>query len=305
MNLGESQLSVSNLHTLWYRVSGNTEGKKIILCNGGPGGESKDSHLEVYDLTKVCIIQFDQRGCGKSTPRGELTENSTDTIIQDIENLRRHLEIDTWFVAGSSWGSTLALLYAQAYPQRVKGLLLSSIFLARKQDLEWLETGVTQFFPELVDYRNDLLSQWGCAGQDWTTLANTWIQSDDEEYQRKSLALYSSWEGNFYQLESRMKQVHTEDVDLDQVSGSRIYHHYLSHRFFLSAYSILDKCQALEDIPTVMLHGRYDMICPPEQAYQLHKLLPSSRLEITNFDGHKFSAETRRLQRYLWNSLLL
>lgn len=302
MILSEGLLSVSDIHSIYYIHQGNPGGPVILSLHGGPGGHSKSSHLESLDLDVVQVVQIDQRGCGQSTPAGEIRENTLDDLVDDIEKIREHLGIDTWYVSGASWGSTLALVYAQRYPERVQGLFVTSVFLGREQDIDWLNNGVQQFFPELETFREHLLE--GEHMSNWRDLSYNWIMSEDEELQRRSLAISASWEGNVYQLESRMRLQPPEDMDLLEVPGARVYHHYDQHRFFMDGYSILDNCAQIAHIPIMILHGRYDMMCPPEQAYILHRQVPLSRLEITNFDGHKISAESRRVQRYMWRELL-
>jgi proline iminopeptidase len=302
MTTVEGKIQTQSTHNIWYRVSGNQQGIPILLCNGGPGGYSKDEILQDFDLQQVWVIQFDERGCGRSTPTGELDENTLSHTLEDIERLRECLGVAQWVVSGSSWGSTVALRYAQQYSNRVRGLFLGSVFLGRRQDIDWLDREVMRFFPELHQFAHSLLRDVPL--EEWHQQVYDSLMSQDENLHRQALAFVSSWDGNLYQLASPVRLFDPAQVDMEYLSAARIYAHYHHHLFFLKDYDILEHCDDIVDIPTMILHGRYDMMCPPEQAYALHTRLPKSQLEITNFDGHKLSAETRRLRGYMWRELL-
>lgn len=302
-NTVEYQVVVSDLHTLYVRESGNPKGVPVVQLHGGPGSQSKDSHREIFDLNLFRVIQIDQRGCGLSTPLGEIQENTTQDLVEDIERVREYLEIDQWIVSGASWGSTLALLYAEAYPERVRGLFVRSIFLARNQDIDWLHTGVAEFFPDLWEVRKQQMNELGVTSNDLSAKLFEMLQSDDIELQKKAVAIYASWEVNFLNLESRFMIPTVEEVDEAYIPGNLVYHHYDVNRFFVKENQILANVDKIRDIPTVIVHGRYDMICRPAQAYELYQELTNATLEITNFDGHSFGGETKRLMKYLVKTL--
>ena len=303
-NVREYTVGVSNVHTVYVRETGNPTGVPVVQIHGGPGSQSKESHVGLFDLDVFRVIQIDQRGCGRSTPLGEIQENTTQDLIEDMERVREYLNIDQWIVSGASWGSTLALLYAEAYPERVRGLFVRSIFLARKQDIDWLHTGVAEFFPDLWEIRKQQMQELGVTADQLSAKLFEMLQSEDIAVQKKAVAIYASWEVNFLNLENRFMIPTPDEVDEEYIPGNLVYHHYDVNGFFVKENQILANVDKIRDIPTVIVHGRYDMICRPSQAYELYQELTYATLEITNFDGHTFGGETKRLMRYLVKTLV-
>lgn len=299
-------LQVSDIHQLWFAESGNPEGIPVVSLHGGPGSRSKPHHLNLYDLDKVRVIQFDQRGSGRSTPQGEIKENTTTHLISDIEKLRAYLEVDQWIVSGGSWGSTLGLLYAEKHPEQILGLFLTSIYLARSKDSKWLlqEGGASKVFPDLWEKKSLILAQ---ADLDPKLLSKDLLEileSSDPIKRQAAIESIIAWEANLLPLENDFKFPSGEEITEENINSSRILLHYDANNYFIEDNQILDQIDRIKHLPTYILHGRYDMICLLEQSYLVHQALENSVLEIGNYDGHMISKETKKLQVYMFLELL-
>lgn len=285
----EGWLPVSRIHKLYYSQAGNPSGLPVVFFHGGPGYHSNPDHRRFFNPDRYRIILFDQRGCGQSIPLGEIAENTTQDLIADAEALRIHLGIRQWVVAGSSWGSTLALVYASQHPTAVKHLLLRGIFLARSEDIRWLEEEhhVRPIYPELFEARERLLLSLGVnphAPLLYQRLFSLFEQSSSTT--KALICQVASWENHFMSavgdpLSEIMIEPSSEDI-----SHCRVYLHYLSHHCFLGEHQILDLKDVLNDIPTDIIHGRLDLVCPYIQAWELHKALPQSNLHSIAGAGH-------------------
>ncbi len=285
----EEHLKVSSLHKVYFAEYGDSQGIPVVFIHGGPGDKGKVSYLDYLpeDLNFRAIL-FDQRGCGQSLPVGEIKQNTTADLIEDINKLRQHLNIDKWYVVGGSWGSTLALLYAQAYPTQVIGLFLRNIALMRYQDLAWIysEDGVGRFFP---DKKERLKKYMENHKLDWSNLIShvyQVLQSNSLVQKKQTVSLLSDWEWGAMNLDVPIHQIRVEEIDEKWIASFNIYIHYAFNRFFIKENQILDNLDRIKNIPTTIVHGRYDMLCPPEQAYSLHKKLPKSKLVFVNYSGH-------------------
>lgn len=283
-------LNTESEHKIYYEVSGNQEGVPVIFLHGGPGGSSSEKHREFFDPKYYKIIIFDQRGCGKSTPSCSLINNTTDYLIQDINNLTKMLDIDKFILFGGSWGSTLALIYAIRNPERVLSLVLRGIFLCRKSDIDWLyQNGVEQFFPEYFeDYMNYLSAE---ERKDALTSYYKRMTSSD-----RTVALQAATKfANLESITSTIKTVEPNSDDKHILEIATLEAHYFVNDSFLPSDDyILENTNKIENIPTYIVHGRYDMVCRPSSAYDLHKKLKNSQLYYTNLAGHSlFEEETK------------
>ena len=279
-------LRVSDLHTIYFEQSGNPQGKPVIFLHGGPGGSSLPVFRQYFDPAKWRIVIFDQRGCGRSTPHAELRENTTWDLVSDIETLRSHLKISQWVVSGGSWGSTLSLAYSQTHLDRCLGLILRGIFLLRRKEILWFyQEGASYLFPDAwedylqpipLDERADLLSAFYRR-----------LTSDDAQIRQEAARAWSVWEGTTSRLipdpKSQSRFADAEFAD----AFARIECHYFINRGFLEPDDqLLQNCDRIRHLPTVIVQGRYDVVCPMTSAWDLHKALPDAELVVVPDAGH-------------------
>jgi len=278
-------LKVTELHTIAWERAGNPDGIPVIVIHGGPGGGSQASYRRYFDPNKFDIIQFDQRGCGQSTPYAELDDNNTQASISDLEMLRQHFGIETWHVFGGSWGSTLALIYAQNYPEKVQSLVLRGIFMCRKSELHWFyQDGASHIFPDAFDSYRDHIPV-----NEQDNLIEAYysrLTSDDVEIQRAAAREWTRWEMATSRLFPDPEYLEkAEDLDF-AVAFARIECHYFINAIFVEEAYILNHTEKIENIPTVIVQGRYDVVCPAKSAWELHKALPKSNLIMVPDAGH-------------------
>ncbi len=278
-------LAVEKPHQLYIEESGNPEGFPVLFVHGGPGLGTESFQRCFFDPEKYRIILFDQRGSGKSTPHAELTNNHTQALVKDIESIREYLKIEKWVLFGTSFGSTLSLLYAQKYPQHVHGLILHGVFLGRTQDICWFyEQGANEVFP---DYWEEFVHFLSAEEQGHVIKAYYKRLTGSDELARMSAAKnWSLWQARCSSLQLR-NQVLERFSDVHVALGlACIETHYLHHACFLSDYAILANMDALKNIPGFIIHGRYDMISPLQCAWELHKAWVASELFIVRDAGH-------------------
>jgi|AntRauTorckE6833_2_1112554.scaffolds.fasta_scaffold28138_1 proline iminopeptidase len=295
-------------HSVYYAEYGNTDGPKILTLHGGPGDHTKVSHVMAYDLTKYHVIGFDQRGCGKSQPAARVLSNSTQDLIKDIERLRVYLSIDSWFVAGGSWGTTLALVYAQTFPDKVRGLMMSSVFLGDSFEIEWAftgESGVAKLFPDLWDKRQSDFKKFGVSATKAAEFFSDKLRDGDEEEKKHIIASIMSWEGNLLSSYRPELLMSPSEVDQEAVNYATVYLHYEAHNFFLADKQIIENISAIKHIPIVMIHGRYDVLCPAVSAWEIHKAHSNARLEILPQSHHSFGADGQQARKFLYEAFLL
>lgn len=282
-------LPVSDLHEVYYEVSGKPDGKPVIVCHGGPGGGSTPSMRRYFDPERYRIVVFDQRGCGKSHPHAELRENTTWRLIEDMEALRRRLDIDRWQVFGGSWGSTLALAYAETHPDRVSELVLRGIFCLRREELLWFyQEGASWMFPDLweafvepipEDERGDLMAAYFRR-----------LTGDDEAEKLKAAKAWSRWEGATVSLFPCEERVESFSDDAFATAFARIECHYFINRgFFEREGQVLADVGKIRHIPAVIVQGRYDVVTPAVTAWTLHKAWPESEFCLVQDAGHAAS----------------
>lgn len=283
------RLAVSDLHTLYYEECGNPRGQPLVLLHGGPGGGIDPLYRRYFDPRRWRLVLFDQRGCGKSTPHAELRENTTWDLVADIERLRQHLAIERWLVFGGSWGSTLALAYAERHPACVRALVLRGIFLLRASELHWFyQEGASHLFADAwEDYlapipareRHDLIAAYYKR-----------LTSRRPTTRRRAAHAWSLWE-------ARTSKLVTDPALLRRFGGShfadafaRIEAHYFVNRGFLRRDDqLLREVANIRHIPGVIVQGRYDVVCPLRSAWALHRAWPEARMVVVPAAGHSMT----------------
>ena len=279
-------LAVSALHTLYYEESGNPKGKPVVFLHGGPGGGANTKCRRFFDPAIYRIVLFDQRGCGKSTPHAELTDNTTWHLVADIEQLREHLKIDRWQVVGGSWGSTLALAYAQTHPEKVTELVLRGIFLLRRQELEWFyQNGCNALYADAWEAYRDAIPDVERA--DMMGAYYRRLTSDDPKVRVAAARAWSVWEGATSYLYQDRSHIASNGQDEFALAFARIECHYFVNGGFLEHEDqLLRNVDRIRHIPTVIVQGRYDVVCPMRSAWDLHRVWPESDLKIVQDAGH-------------------
>ena len=278
-------LKVSSLHSIYWETSGNPKGTSVLIIHGGPGGGSSPAYRRYFDPNKFNIIQFDQRGCGRSLPHSELKENSTLHLIDDIEKLRQFLKIDFWHVFGGSWGSTLSLIYAIQHPIRVLSLTLRGIFLCRQTELNWFyQKGASEIFPEEFDLYQSVIPEK--ERFDFIKAFYKRLTSDDSAERSTAAYAWTRWEMSTSYLMPKKLSIKKADNDYFSDSFARIECHYFINKIFLEENYILKNLVNLKNIPVSIVQGRYDVVCPMRSAWDLNKSLPSSKLHVINNAGH-------------------
>ncbi|ERP89976.1 proline iminopeptidase [Marinobacter sp. ES-1] len=282
------RLAVDEPHELYLEESGNPDGIPVLVVHGGPGGGCEDYHRRFFDAERFRIILMDQRGAGRSTPLAELEGNSTDKLVKDMETIRQFLGIDRWLLFGGSWGSTLSLVYAETYPERVLGLVLRGIFLCRPRDIQWFyQEGASRVFP---DYWQDFLAPIPEAERgDMVTAYYRRLTSANELEQIQAAKAWSIWEGRCATLHPNPKVVEHFGHPHVAIALARIECHYFMNNAFLEPDQIVRDAGRLAGIPGVIVHGRYDMVCPLDNALALHRAWPEAELHIIRDAGHSAS----------------
>ena len=279
-------LAVSPIHTIYYEQSGNPDGTPVVFLHGGPGGGTVPDYRRFFDPAAYRIVLFDQRGAGKSTPHASLEENTTWHLVEDIEKLRRHLGIDSWVVFGGSWGSTLALAYAQTHPERVRALVLRGIFLCRSKEIRWFyQEGASWIYPDVWEQylgvippaeRNDMLSAY-----------HRRLTSGDEATRVEAARAWSVWEGSTSKLFPDQGLIdHFGDPHF-AIAFARIEcHYFMNNAFFPTDNYLIENVGKIRHIPAVIVQGRYDVVCPIQSAWELHRAWPEADLRVTPDAGH-------------------
>jgi len=278
-------LEVDHPHMLYVEECGNPRGVPVVFLHGGPGAGCEPYHRSFFDPEAYHIVLFDQRGCGRSSPHAELEGNTTQALVADMEAIRRQLGIEKWVVFGGSWGSTLALVYAETHPDRVLGLILRGIFLCRRDEIDWFyQRGANRIFP---DYWEDYLSVIPeDERHDMVQAYYRRLTSKDELARMAAAKAWSRWEGRAATLRGRKEVIDHYTYPYNALSLARIECHYFVNNSFLSPNQILENTGALSGIPGEIIHGRYDMVCPVENAWELHRAWHGSELHIVSDAGH-------------------
>ena len=278
-------LAVDALHVLHVEECGNPQGVPVIFVHGGPGAGCEPQHRSFFDPNVFRIVLFDQRGCGKSKPHAELDGNTTQALVADMEHIRTILGIQRWVIFGGSWGSTLSLVYAQTHPTRVLGLILRGIFLCREWEIRWFyQEGANRLYP---DYWEDFLHP--IPPEERNDLVQAYyrrLTGKDEIARMSAAKAWSVWEGRCATLNPNKNVVEHFSNPYTALSLARIECHYFVNNSFLMPSQILRDAARLKDIPGVIVHGRYDTVCPVANAWELHKAWPQSELRIIAAAGH-------------------
>lgn len=281
-------LAVETPHVLYVDESGQKDGLPVVFIHGGPGGGCDSLSRRFFDPSIYRIITFDQRGAGRSTPHASLENNTTAALIEDLEALREHLQIDKWVLFGGSWGSTLALAYAQAHPQRVSGMILRGIFLCRDEDIRWFyQEGASRVFPDYWEDYQTLIPE--NERDDMVAAYYRRLTGDDEICQMHAARAWSGWEGCCATLRPSTQVVERFTETRRALAMARIECHYFINKAFLEPNQLLRDMPKIEHIPGIIVHGRYDMVCPLDNAHALHQRWPGSELQIIRDAGHAAS----------------
>ncbi|HEX2676647.1 MAG TPA: prolyl aminopeptidase, partial [Polyangiales bacterium] len=280
------RMRVSELHEIYYEQYGNPNGKPALFVHGGPGGGTTPAQARFWDPSHYRIVLFDQRGCGKSTPHAELRDNGTWQLVSDMEALRERLGIERWQVFGGSWGSTLALAYAEKHPERVSELVLRGIFLLREREIQWFyQDGASRVFPEAFEHylmpipedeRGDLVQAY-----------HRRLTHPDPAIRLPAAKAWSTWEAVTSTLRPSPEMKQSMSRDEFALAFARIECHYFVNKgFFARETQLLDEAYKLANIPGVIVQGRYDIVCPMETAWALHKAWPQAQMFVAQTSGH-------------------
>lgn len=278
-------LQVSKIHNIFYQLGGNPNGKPVMFLHGGPGGGCSPENFMYFNPEKFHIILHDQRGCGKSTPYGEIKENNTRELVEDVEKLRKHFNLGPVILFGGSWGTTLALVYGETYPQNVKAMILRGIFTATKREIDhFYHGGTALFFPESYEKLTSLVEH--PVEQDLPAQLLEKLQSEDPAVREKYARAWARYEGKASFLEVPDMLIEFFLKKFNPYAFSLLESHYMANHCFLQEGQLLKNADKLKDIPIILVNGRYDVICPPITAYRLHQKLPKSKLFIVERAGH-------------------
>ena len=279
-------LQVSERHRLYYEQCGSPDGKPVVILHGGPGGGCNARMRRFHDPSRYRIVLFDQRGAGRSTPHADLVDNTTWHLVEDIERLREHLGIERWQVFGGSWGSTLSLAYAQTHPGRVTELVLRGIFMLRRWELEWFyQEGASRLFPDA--WKTYLAAIPEVERADLISAYHRRLTSDDADTRLAAARAWSMWEAATSLLYTDPSFVEAHGDAEFALAFARIESHYfVNGGFFASEDQLLRQASRLAGIPGVIVHGRYDVVCPVQSAFDLHAAWPQAELVVVPDAGH-------------------
>jgi proline iminopeptidase len=277
-------LALDARHTMHWEECGNPAGVPVLFIHGGPGGGSQPHHRRFYDPSYWRIVLYDQRGAGRSTPIADVVDNTTPHLVDDIERLRIHLGIDRWLLFGGSWGSTLALVYAEAHPARVLGLVLRGVFLASRAEVEWFIDGMQRFFPEAWrDFTHALPAPERANILD--SYYRRLLDPDPRIHGPAALA-WDRYESTCSTLLPRPPGATRQESSAAALAIARIEAHYFVHDSFIAPHQILDGLAAMRHLPCTIVQGRYDVICPPMSAASLARAWPEAEYVIVPDAGH-------------------
>jgi len=281
-------LKVSDLHEIFYQLGGNPDGKPVMVLHGGPGAGCSPHDFQYFNPEKFHIILHDQRGSGQSRPYAELKENTTQHLVEDIEKLRTHLGLGKVILFGGSWGSTLALAYAETYPQYVSGIILRGVFAASKEEIDHFYHGATAtYFPENFELLVNHIDH--PEQKNYPAQLLTKIQSSDSVISQETAKAWARYEGKIAFLNMPDQRLEMVLQHWPFYAFSLIENYYMANQCFFEQGQLLNNADRLINIPTIIINGRYDVICPPITAYKLHKKLPKSKLWIIEGAGHSAS----------------
>jgi proline iminopeptidase len=282
-------LPVDELHRIYWEEYGAADGVPVVMIHGGPGGGIRPYHSRMCDPARFRVIAYDQRGCSRSTPFASLERNTTQDLVEDLEALRRHRGIERWVVVGSSWGSALALAYAETYPESCLALLVFGVIVERKEDLWWWWEGVRFVYPEVWEAFRDQLPP-----EEWGDLRGAYVRRvlDPDP------AIHGPAATAWLRYEAQTLDVWPDDAfiagfTLNQavIGAARVFAHYDRHDFFLREGELLENAGRLAGVPGIVLNGRFDMCTPPRAAWDVHKAWPRSEFILSPAAGHRWTDE--------------
>ncbi|WDD93020.1 prolyl aminopeptidase [Burkholderia sp. FERM BP-3421] len=281
-------LDTGDGHRVYWELCGNPQGKPAVFLHGGPGSGCSPDHRRLFDPARYNVLLFDQRGCGRSTPHASIDDNTTWHLVDDMERLREMIGAERWLVFGGSWGSTLALAYAQTHPARVDALVVRGIFTARREELRWYyQEGASWLFPDLWDEflapippeeRDDLMAAY-----------RRRLTGSDERVRQDAARAWSLWEGRTIRLLPDAALAEQFGADHFSLAIARIENHYFVHHAFMDEGQLLRDAYRLADVRGVIVQGRYDVATPARTAWELSKAWPGARLEIVDDAGHAYN----------------
>jgi proline iminopeptidase len=285
-------LKVSEIHNIYFEECGNSKGQPVVFLHGGPGGGLDPDYRRYFDPKHYRIILFDQRGCGQSTPFAELRENTTWDLVSDMEKIRSHLKINRWLVFGGSWGSTLALAYGVTHPEQVAAMILRGIFLCRRAELLWFyQEGASLIFPDIWEAYYEFIP--ASERHDMIAAYHKRLTSEDENLRLKAAQIWSVWEASTSRLIPNPTAISSYEEPQKALPFARIECHYFFNKAFFEIDNyLLENISKLKDVPCRIIQGRYDMVCPPKSAWDLHRAWPKSDLRLISDSGHS-AGETR------------
>lgn len=283
------RLEVTDGHQLYYEECGNPDGLPVVLVHGGPGGGCNPTMRRYHDPKAYRIILFDQRGCGRSTPHASLEANTTWDLVADMERLREALKIEKWQLLGGSWGSTLSLAYAESHPERVSALLLRGVFLMRRAELEWFyQEGCSWLFPDAFESFQSIIPP----GERWDMIAayHRRVTNPDPEIRMSAAKAWSVWEGSTLSLLQDPERIRHFAADRYALAFARIEcHYFVNGGFFECDDQLLRDADRIRHVPGLIVHGRYDVVTPVKNAWDLKRVWPEAELQIVPDAGHAMS----------------
>ncbi len=284
-NFEKFTLKAGNTHEVYYEVCGNPKGSPVVFLHGGPGSGCNPTQRRFFDPAHYRIVLIDQRGCGRSKPQGSVEQNTTDDLVSDINDIRMALNIDKWLVFGGSWGSTLALAYALKHPGNVTGLILRGIFLSRPSELNWFLGQVQAFFPEPWDSLCSYLPK--NKRHNPLEAYEQLVFSNDTKNSIPAAIRWNTFESSIMSLLPRPSAPSSEVNGEVELARARVQIHYIQNRCFVGHRDLLAEAKAkLANIPTHIIQGRYDMVCPPITAWELSRVMPHASFDIIEDAGH-------------------
>ena len=282
----QGRLRVSPVHELYYEQCGNPDGLPVVFLHGGPGGGTTPDYRRFFDPTTYHIVLFDQRGSGQSTPHASLEENTTWHLVSDIERLREHLGVGSWVVFGGSWGSTLALAYAQTHPERARALVLRGIFLCRPKEIQWFyQEGASAIFPDVWEQYVAVIPE--AERGDMVGAYHRRLTSDDEAVRLEAARAWSVWEGSTSKLFLDPDFIQRFGDPEFALAFARIEcHYFMNDAFFETDNYLIENVDKIRGVPAVIVQGRYDVVCPMMSAWELHRAWPEAELKVVPDAGH-------------------
>ena len=277
-------LDLDGLHQMYWEECGNPRGTPVVFLHGGPGAGSAPAHRRFFDPARYRIVIYDQRGAGRSRPLGELTQNTTPLLVEDLERLRLHLKIERWLVFGGSWGSTLALAYALSHAGRCRGLVLRGIFLCRRSEIEWFLYGVRNFFPEAWAAFAGAIPE--AERKDLLAAFYRRLTDPDPAVHMPAARAWSIYEGSCSTLLASPETVAYFASDVVALGLARVEAHYFTHNIFMPENALLANVGRIRDVPAVIVQGRYDAVCPVVTADDLHRAWPEAEYIVVPDAGH-------------------